>query len=108
MRRNGGGGAGSRSWRRCDERGSAEEGSRRHSCRELTCPRRAHFGTPGRVPAHCVEHRRDWEVLLKVGDVPCFLYVFSKFACLPLCVVVVCRAGWGRGGILTGVSVFVL
>lgn len=48
------------------ERGSTERDGRRHSCRVLECARRAHFGSPGWVPAHCQEHRRDWEVLLKV------------------------------------------
>lgn len=48
------------------DRGSAEPDGKRHACREIDCPRRAHFGSPGWVPAHCEEHRRDWEVLLKV------------------------------------------
>lgn len=55
-----------RSTRGRGERGHAEDGSKRHTCREWDCSRRAHFGTPGWVPAHCEEHRRDWEVFLKV------------------------------------------
>lgn len=65
-----------RSSRRFSERGSSDGGHKRHSCREFTCRRRAHFGTPGWVPAHCVEHRRDWEVFLKVRCIllpACFL-----------------------------------
>lgn len=56
-------------------RNRADDG-KRHSCREFDCARRAHFGTPGWVPVHCVEHRRDWEVFLKAS----FLSVY--FVCL--------------------------
>lgn len=65
--------ASSRSSRRHGERGQSEDGSKRHSCREWDCQRRAHFGTPGWVPAHCGEHRRDWEVFLKVSRRPFIL-----------------------------------
>lgn len=51
-----------------EQRGSTEGGGKRHSCREFTCQRKAHYGTPGWVPAHCIEHRRDWEVFLKVRE----------------------------------------
>ncbi|CAN0435941.1 unnamed protein product, partial [Laminaria digitata] len=44
------------------------DGAKRHSCREFACPRRARYGTPGWLPAHCVEHRRDWEVFLKYAS----------------------------------------
>lgn len=63
----GGGSRGSGSGRRrYGDRGYGQAGRKRHICRELTCTRRAHYGSPGWVPAHCVFHRRDWEVLLKV------------------------------------------
>lgn len=63
----GGGSRGSGSGRRrYGDRGYGQAGRKRHICRELTCSRRAHYGSPGWVPAHCVFHRRDWEVLLKV------------------------------------------
>lgn len=60
-----GGGVCRNAQRHCTDRGRADDG-KRHCCREFDCSRRAHFGTPGWIPVHCEEHRRDWEVFLKV------------------------------------------